>query len=95
MSWKDLILHLDRQSRPCYAQRTLAVLCSTMKYQLSSPHGDSRTNTICAVSQVGERRQKLLTVVADCVLRCHGPEIDHVRIIPIHDDSRLWKIVEE
>ena len=39
--------------------------------------------------------KNFLAVVADCVLRCHGPKIDHVRIIPIRNDSRLWKIIEE
>lgn len=34
-------------------------------------------------------------MVADCVLRCHGPKVDHVCIVPICDDSGLWKIVEK
>jgi len=85
----NLFSRLDRQFRPCYAERIPAVLCSTRKYQSSSPSNDSLANSVCAISQIGERRQELLTVVADGVLRRHGPEIDHIRIVPIEDKPGL------
>ena len=34
-------------------------------------------------------------MIADRILRCHGPKIDHIRIVAVHDDPCLRKIVGE
>lgn len=65
------------------------------KNSSSKPSNGQETYAVCAISQVGKRRQKLLTVVPDRILGCHRPKIDDVGIVAVHDDPGLGEIVGE
>ena len=78
----------------CATNTSGLVLCKRTIRGIA-PIDSPSTNSICAIPQVGKRRQEFLTMGADRILRSHGPEIDHVRIVAVHDDPCLRKIVGE
>jgi hypothetical protein len=57
--------------------------------------GHKHDGSLCGVgflTTVGNASQELFGVVANPILRGHGPKVDHIGIVPIEYQPCLWQV---